>query len=144
MKLNLYKATDDNKTYFWRHYHQAMHKHIKEIWGWDDAWQKDDFEQRWQQCENYLIQYHGEIVGFIQTVGIENEYYIMMLVILPEYQSRGIGADLIKALNTFCTQDFISLRVFRTNLNALKFYRIHGFSLVADEGDFFYLKKKRC
>ncbi len=33
------------KALIWQIYENALQAHIEKIWGWDYAWQKQDFEQ---------------------------------------------------------------------------------------------------
>ncbi len=142
MDLKLIKATENDKSLFWESYCQAMRSHIEAIWGWDEAWQKSDFESRWKDCENILVFEATNPVGYIQTKILADEYYIMMFIIFPEYRSKGIGHELLTRLEASTKHAFIGLRVFRTNSKALSFYTSYGFEVFSNESDFYYLKLK--
>ena len=94
------------------------------------------------ECENYLVRMNELSIGYIQSVDYDKEHYIMMLILLPEYRSKGMGRQLLAQVKDNATLKYIGLRVFRTNLKALSFYESQGFSNVENEGDFFYLKQK--
>ena len=142
MIFNLVPATECDKHFFWDNYCHSMRSHIEEMWGWDESWQRADFETRWMECENYLVRINELRIGYIQSVDYDEEHYIMMLILLPEYRSKGIGRQLLAQVKGNATLKYIGLRVFRTNLKALCFYESQGFSRVESEGDFFYLKQK--
>jgi GNAT superfamily N-acetyltransferase len=73
------------------------------------------------------------------------ELYLSMLILLPAYQSRGIGAGLLKQLLAMshakgCT---MFLRVFRTNGHARRFYEREGWFVAADEGNFLLMRRSQ-
>lgn len=142
-KLTLSSADEKDKPFFWLKYCETMQHHIEKIWGWDENWQTKDFESRWHQCNNKLIKIDELTVGYVQTQQLDEELYITMLIVLPQFRSQGIGQCLLKHISEAKNQNTIGLRVFRTNLNALKFYQNCGFNLVKNEGDFYYLQNKQ-
>ncbi|MBB3167082.1 GNAT family N-acetyltransferase [Simiduia aestuariiviva] len=103
MNLNYVRAENSDKRFFWDNYCQSMQPHIEEIWGWDEEWQLVDFEKRWVDCENSLIRIDEQTVGYMQTQEFADEHYIMMLILLPEYRSAGIGGKIL-------TQEIVGVR----------------------------------
>lgn len=142
MNLNLAIATDSHKCFFWNNYCDSLRSHIEQIWGWDEEWQKLDFETRWFDCDNRLIRQNDIDIGYIQTKDLKNEHYIMMLVLLPEFRSCGFGRQLMAQIKASAVKKYIGLRVFRTNIKALDFYQSQGFINITNEGDFYYLKQE--
>ena len=142
MIFNLVPAKECDKSFFWDNYCHSMRSHIEEIWGWDESWQKSDFETRWADCDNTLVCMSEQPIGYIQSMDSAEEHYLMMLILLPEYRSKGLGRQLLTQIKRNATLKQVGLRVFRTNLKALSFYESQGFITVANEGDFYYLKQK--
>lgn len=140
--LFLKNASNSDKAFFWKHYCDSMRSHIEQIWGWDDEWQQSDFESRWLACDNQLIHFDDKNIGYIQTTHSTDEHYIMMLILLPEYRSKGFGGQLLSQIKASTSSKNIGLRVFKTNLKALAFYQSQEFTQVVNEGDFYYLKLK--
>ncbi|TDF35800.1 N-acetyltransferase [Alteromonadaceae bacterium M269] len=141
MNLTLAIATEKDKEFFWKHYRESMRRHIEQIWGWDEQWQSSDFETRWADCKNRIIRDGNTDIGYIQTVDLAEEHYIMMLIILPEFRSKGIGRRLLDEIRSSTQTKCIGLRVFRTNFKALRFYQSQGFRNVTNEDNFYYLKQ---
>lgn len=139
-KLSFTLPSFIHKHFFWQHYQNAMQPHIEQIWGWDEQWQQQDFESRWQSCENQLIIHNGENIGYIQTQDLADELYIMMLIVLPEYRSMGIGKEAIDLLQQAQSKT-LGLRVFKTNDRGLQFYQSNGFTVSSEEECFFYLHR---
>lgn len=138
--LNFRIASNSDKAFFWQHYCDSMRSHIEQIWSWDDEWQQSDFESRWLACDNQLVRFGDKTIGYIQTTHSTDEHYIMMLILLPEYRSKGFGGQLLSQLKASTSSKNIGLRVFKTNLKALELYQSQGFTQVVNEGDFYYLK----
>jgi len=70
---------------------------------------------------------------FTVREAFEDEYYIFVLAVMPEYQGKGIGGKLIQfAEETAKRKGFkkVSLLVNANNLNAIEFYENHGFKKV--------------
>lgn len=142
-QLVLKPATDKDKAFFWQLYCTSMRSHIEQIWGWDEQWQDTDFRVRWLNCDNLLVYYDSDPIGYFQTQSLDDEYYIMMLIIQPEYRSKGIGQQLLQHIKNVSKFKSLGLRVFKTNVDACRFYQREGFIEVAEEEHFYYLRQKK-
>ena len=70
----------------------------------------------------------GELIGMGRLVGDGAMYwYLQEIVVLPEYQRQGIGAQLIE----FAKEKYDSrfLWTLEKNKEAIHFYKAHGFNL---------------
>ena len=75
----------------------------------------------------YIYEEEGKILGFIH---VDSHFEIMDLVnivVLKEYQHRGIGKSLLKFVVENETYDKIMLEVRETNTNAIKLYEMFDF-----------------
>jgi ribosomal-protein-alanine N-acetyltransferase len=75
----------------------------------------------------YIYEEEGKILGFIH---VDSHFEIMDLVnivVLKEYQHRGIGKSLLKFVIENETYDKIMLEVRETNTNAIKLYEMFDF-----------------
>lgn len=101
-------------------------------------WQIAYFEKAFSTAATYVVEVDGAFAGYVQLELGEVHDYLSMLVLAPGYRSSGFGARLLAAILGASRHDAreLSLRVFRTNAGARRFYEREGWRVVADEGDF--------
>ena len=139
MKLEIIQSRD--KTYIWQTYKNAMQTHIEKIWGWELAWQKQDFEKNLIKYTTGLIKQKDKTIGYIQYT-VEGKYaYINMLILEPTQQSQGLGAEVLNQLLAQYKLDTLSLRCFKVNTRAFDFYLSEGFAVIEEDGNFYLLTK---
>lgn len=104
-------------------------------WTCENATQylKDYFLQK--KFVGYVFEEKDEILGFILALrkisGSKEEIYINEMAVLPNYQGRGIGGDLINAIKDYSKENNLAGIVLYTNkfAPAAKFYEKNGFKL---------------
>ncbi len=106
-----------------------MGQFVAEIWGWNQAWQRSDFNQHFDPENITLVLVGNELVGYCQVEDQGKVLFIRMLLLIPEYQSKGIGSYLISAVieSARAQSKDVSLQVFKVNKRARRFYEHHGF-----------------
>jgi len=131
-------ALEGDKPAIWRLYEEALRHHIETIWGWDDAWQTNNFDQAFNAMQTRVVEVDGQFAGYVQVNAGEVDDYLSMLILAPAYRSLGVGAQLLSTIqaDSRSKQRGLYLRVFRTNHSARRFYERAGWEVVADEGDF--------
>lgn len=80
-------------------------------------------------AENFVFQDDGQITGFISLVGKR----ICALFVAPAMQGRGIGRALLEYAKAL--KGKLSLKVYKENENALRFYEMCGFMAAGEEVD---------
>jgi ribosomal protein S18 acetylase RimI-like enzyme len=142
MKLSTRIARADEKPAILRLYESAMKQHIETIWGWDTAWQTIYFDKAFSAPWTYIVEVDGRFAGYVQLDLGPAENYLRMIILSPECRSSGIGARLLAELLRISRLHGrnLFLRVFRTNLDAKRFYEREGWFVAADEGDFLVLR----
>ena len=80
----------------------AYKKYVEQCWGkWDDIEQKNRFKESMEKTfdRTYIIMFNDEKIGFYQGQLVnERTYYIENICIIPEYQGKGIGTEILKAV----------------------------------------------
>jgi len=129
-----------DKAGIWHLYQAAMKPHIESIWGWDQDWQSADFDQAFSSCASYVVEVDGEFAGYFQLDLKPGDIYLRMLVLEPAFRSKGLGARLLADLRRMSVQSRrrLSLRVFRVNGEAKRFYEREGWT-VESEDDLFWI-----
>lgn len=80
-------------------------------------------------AENFIFEEEGQIAGFISLVG----EHICALFVAPEMQGRGIGRALLEYAKTL--KGRLSLKVYKGNERAFRFYEKCGFVATGEEVD---------
>ena len=100
--------------------------------GWNDSYKfsKEDLdkslESNWYSMSVYLS---DELIGYGRIIS-DGIYHALVadLIILPEYQVKGIGSELLKILLKKCTDHKIrDIQLFSAK-NKFKFYEKYGFA----------------
>ena len=142
LRISTRPAQDSDKPGIWHLYEHALRHHIEAIWGWDDAWQADYFDQAFTTLTTRVVEVDGKFAGYLQVDAGEVDDYLSMLVLAPAYRSLGVGAQLLSEIRADSRRKGrgLYLRVFRTNGAAKRFYEREGWTLVANEGDFLVMR----
>ena len=78
----------------------AYKKYVEEYWGsWNEEEQRKFFENFIKNARNniWIIQLNGIDIGFYNGKELENgNYEICDICIIPEYQNKGIGTQVLK------------------------------------------------
>ena len=75
----------------------AMRDYIEPIWGWHEEWQQEYFRRKFEPQRRRIIQVDGRDAGVLVVEWREDEIYLGLIELLPEFQRRGIGAAVVTA-----------------------------------------------
>lgn len=94
------------------------------------ALQKSEMKEKYLPlAENYVFEEKGQLAGFISLVGER----VCALFVAPEMQGRGIGRALLEYAKTL--NERLSLKAYRENYSALRFYEKCGFVAAGEDVD---------
>lgn len=108
----------------------AYKKYVEECWGiWDESVQKEYFKKFIDTYKNnsYIIEFEGKDIGFYNDEILEDgSYEIGNICIIPEFQGKGIGSQILKQkIEENCDKD-IKIQFFKQN-SVGKLYERLGF-----------------
>ncbi|MBZ0303361.1 MAG: GNAT family N-acetyltransferase [Anaerolineae bacterium] len=108
---------------------RAMRTYVEPLWGWDEALQREAFRQRFRLENHWLILVGKMAAGHIQRESSPDREFIAQISLLPEYQGRGIGSAVVRAIQAEAAPagKLVELRVLRTNPDARRLYERLGF-----------------
>ncbi|MTD25897.1 GNAT family N-acetyltransferase [Erwinia sorbitola] len=95
-----------------------------------DAWvqiDREDWQQKFQQSECWLVIRHGEIAGF---GNVESDGHLDMLFIHPEHQRCGVATALLKWLELQLVKMDIPVIFTEASITAKPFFTRQGFQLI--------------
>ncbi len=130
MGLELINATEADKSYIWDLYVSAMKSYVEKIWGWDNDWQLNDFNNQYFILNTSLILVDGEKAGYVQHSFNKKYIYISMILLELSFQRKGFGADVLEIIQRLQPEKPLRLRCFHLNDRALKFYLSNGFTQI--------------
>lgn len=142
MKVELRKATDDDKEFLHELNRKVYQEVVVEQFGsWDDDHQSKYFEQKWKEAEYQIVEIEGKRIGTIWIMEEIDHIRIRELQILPEFQNRGIGTELMKRVieKAKWRKRPIRLSVLRVN-RARIFYERFGFGVYDETETRLYLE----
>lgn len=111
---------------------QALGPYIEQVWGWEDEFQRAFHSENFKPDSTTLLLYEGQEIGLLEAEEQPDCFFIQSLLIVPEFQGRGIGTAL---LNEFITKALavnkpVRLDVLQVNKSALKLYQRLGFTIL--------------
>ena len=113
----------------------AMKESVARTWGWDEAWQQNYFREKFDPAKREVLQWQDQDVGTLSVREEEDELYVALISILPEFQGRGWGTAVLQNLIRRAQQTgkLFTLHVLKTNSEAQKLYKRLGLQVVAEE-----------
>ncbi len=141
MDIDFLKVSAKDKYSLWEAYREAMLQHIEQIWGWDEIWQKNDFNEKFQEYGTFFIVSESSNFGFIQMSVDESKIYINMIILNSKSRSKGIGGKVLTELNVRHPKKPIELRCFKVNKKAYEFYIKEGFTVIDDQSESYLMRR---
>lgn len=122
------KATDDDKAFLWKLKVASLRPYLAQVYGWDDNTQFGYFENGFHPEAIQIIQYDGQHVGMYELQENVNAWFIAGIMVLPEFQNKGIGSTIIQRIidDIAVTNKPLRLQVFKVN-PARRLYERLGF-----------------
>ena len=143
MNIALRQAMDRDKVELYALYKDAMQGHIETIWGWDEEWQRDDFEKSFASCDTQVVEVDSELAGYIQTESRENNLHIRMIVLGQGFRYKGVGKMLINRMKLKAAHSgrALQLSVFKVNNRAFKFYKSNNFAIKSEDSIWYLMEQ---
>jgi ribosomal protein S18 acetylase RimI-like enzyme len=140
--LNLRPATERDREYLYALHCSTMRDVIEQTWGWDDAWQRADFEKRFAACTVSIIEAGSRSVGSLWLEQKPDSLYIHELQVALPQQGRGIGAAVIEMVSEQGASRGlpIALSVVPANPRARDLYERLGFRVTCVEPPFIRMR----
>ena len=128
-------AAESDRDFLYELIKQALGPSIVATYGpWDDDWQRDNFAKTTRASAHEIIELDGVPVGCLLVERQSDSIGLKRILLLPEYQGRGLGRGLVSQLLAQARESGlpVRLRVFRVNHRARQFYEGLGFLEVGE------------
>ena len=129
-KYILESYTDDYYNFVYKVKKNVYIKYVEECYGqWDEIVQKEYFKKFISTYKKnlYIIKIENKAIGFYNAEKLEDgSYEIGNICIIPEYQGKGIGTDILKSKLEKHKNKDIKIQFFKQNPVG-KLYKRLGF-----------------
>ena len=141
----LKKYKDDDYEFIYDVKKNSYKKYVEQCWGkWDEKEQRERFKDFIEKTSDriYIIVVNNVKIGFYQGLDVnERTYFIENICIIPKYQGKGIGTEILKAKIKEHSNKSIEIQYFKQNPVG-KLYERLGFE-PNGETEFHYQMIKR-
>jgi ribosomal protein S18 acetylase RimI-like enzyme len=118
-------------TEFGRNVHHQAYREVSErqFGAWNEAVQDRFFQDSWHAAPHEIVECDGVPVGYISVKDRSDVVHLRELVLLPEFQNRGIGTALLRQVMKHAQERGVPVQLGTLHANrAANLYRRVGFS----------------
>ena len=130
--MKIKPVTEELKEALFKNHEICFRHHIEEIWGWNDAWQWENFCKEWDQGHWRVLLDGEKVIGYLCWAIEPDHLYLKNISLLPEYQGRGLGDVAMDFIEAQAAEKELAIKLsgFRTNQRVMSFYQRRGFNLI--------------
>jgi ribosomal protein S18 acetylase RimI-like enzyme len=124
------RATALDSEFAYRVKKTTLAEYVRQVWGWDEEEQRRLHQRRFASQDFQVIVVSGADVGILALSREPDCLKVNQLLVLPQYQGKGIGTACMKhVIEEAATSRLpVRLHVLKANRRAAEFYRRLGFS----------------
>ncbi|RUR30683.1 GNAT family N-acetyltransferase [Vreelandella nanhaiensis] len=90
-------AVEGDYDFIWGAYSSAYQKVVERQFGaWESKLQKSAFDEKWRQGGFEVLQLNGTCVGAVWVTNEGKFLQLREIFLAPQYQRRGIGAQIVR------------------------------------------------
>ena len=142
MEYGLRLASESDRAFLYALHCTTMHEVIEKTWGWDEAWQRSDFDRRFAEYLVWIIERDSRPAGSLWLEWKPDSLYIHELQILPDFQGKGIETAVLQnVIEQGASRGLpVSLSVVPANPGAKRLYERLGFEVTGVEPPFIRMR----
>lgn len=141
-QIELVPASDDDYEFSYEVKKTAEGGLIRSVFGWDEAFQRDFHKREWDERRPSIIKFGGTTVGTMAILEGSGHLEVGQFFILPEYQGRGIGSHLLRAVLQRADLENVPVRLaFLQGNRAASLYLRNGFQPVRQTETHCYMER---
>jgi GNAT superfamily N-acetyltransferase len=121
---------DTDREFLYQLLRSALGPYVEATYGpWDEDWQRGHFVATTVPRAHEIVEFRGIPIGCLLIEERPDSVELHRILIVPEHQSRGIGASLMDEILFAAAQQNkrVRLQVFRVNQRGIRFYQRLGF-----------------
>ena len=144
--LALRPATKDDFELTYQITRDAMRPYVEATWGeWKEEDQLRQHQANFEPSTTRLVLVGGKEVGLLFTEHEPQFLWLVKLYLLATFRNQGLGSALLGIVISEAeeVQKPVRLRVLRANMSAKRFYLRHGFAVVGEEPERYFMVRSR-
>ncbi len=133
--MRLRQATAQDSEFAYGVKKTTLGEYVRQVWGWDEEEQRRMHQRRFVSQDFQVIVAAGVDAGILAVSHEPDCLRINQLVVLPEYQGKGVGTTCMTQVLDDATRRGLPVRlqVLKVNRQAPGFYRRLGFRIVGED-----------
>jgi len=132
-EVSLRPATQEDYDFLWWLHRVTMRSYVDKTWGWDEAWQSQSFQERFDPTTREIIEFDGVPIGYIAVERRKEVIFLSSIEIAPDYQNRGIGTMLVQSLLDEGRSRGVPVELYVLKVNpAQRLYERLGFTIIRE------------
>ncbi|MFL7838111.1 MAG: GNAT family N-acetyltransferase [Candidatus Promineifilaceae bacterium] len=144
LRYSLRQATMDDYEFLYNLHVLALRPYVEQLWGWEEVWQQEYFERKFEPQKRKVIQIEGQDAGVLVVQQSNGQTHIDLIELMPQFQGQGVGTIIITDI---CSQahergEVVTLHVLKSNIPARRLYERLGFEIVQVEEYRLKMQKK--
>lgn len=143
MEHHLRPALELDREFLFVLHGTTMHDVIAATWGWDEAWQRTDFNRRVALYDVSIIQVMHQDIGSLWLEWKSDALYIHEIQIASNYQGKGLGTAVIRDVIRQAASRMlpVELSVVPANPRAKQLYERLGFVVTRVDSPFTLMRR---
>ena len=138
MIFSLRKAKIEDLDLTYKIKKNALSEYLEQLWGWNDEAQYEFHLEHFNPNNFQIIEILNSPIGYLETTQKDDILSLLNLMILKQFQGKGIGKIILVDLLKNHPQ--IELEVLKVNTRAMRFYEGLGFKILEEIDDAFQMQ----
>ena len=122
----------------------AMRVYVEATWGaWDESEQSAKHRENFKPATHKIILMEDKIAGFLATEDLPGYVWLVKVYLFAAYRGRGIGSQVLAGVIAQANSSGkpVHLRVLRVNTRARALYERHGFQVIEQTPERFFMER---
>jgi GNAT superfamily N-acetyltransferase len=143
--LQTRKATASDFDFIYNLHRQTFYSYVEQTWGWREEVQYAGMREDFDGFPFEIICYQGIDIGAISVVDKEDLLFLNYLAILPLYQGKGFGTQILHQLLGQAAERGILVKLNVIRINPAKtLYERMGFRVVGNDETRLFMEWQNC
>ena len=143
-RWRLRDAVESDREFLFDLHRFSMRQVIEQTWGWNDAWQRGEFDRRFRTCAVSVIEIDSQPAGGLWLESRPDSLHIVELQLAPEKQGNGVGTAIVEHViqQAASRGQAVTLSVVPANPRAKSLYDRLGFEVTGVDAPFIHMRHR--